>query len=1030
MKALICAMIALAVANHATAQDLEYLPGRVVVQFEEAQYPVAKFGSTYRQVEFLLQTMGAAPAKPMVTNALQDAMLQRLPMGERRASTLAKVMEMNRTFVYDFIGNMDARLLAAKLSRMPGVKWAEPIYARQTDAVPNDELVGQPGQDYFDVQGFYSAWNVSQSSSNVVIAIVDNGVDYTHPDLRSKLWVNYLEIPTNYRGIIDTNGDQKISGTELHNWVVANNVDYNQDGLINVRDALTPQSPLTNGVDNDQNGYIDDIVGWDFWESGYGSAYIADNDPYDSYNQHGTHVAGIAAAATNNGIGMAGTGYNALIMPVKVGGSKESNQIFYGYEGIIYAALMGADVINNSWGGLIPSQWERNVVRWAYDMGSVVVSSAGNKGIYINNFPASYPEVLNVASTDYVGVTFGQRTSFSTYNLTVDVMATGKRTTGGSNWGIVSTYRSNINDPSSYNYVQLQGTSMSAPVVSGLVALVRDYYQGWEPEQVATQIRVTSTMADAMNPSEMAGKLGHGTINALKALGTAMPGYTVIGHNFVDSEGKKAYPNQVAYLEYEIVNYGAGRSANMTLSTTFSGITIQSPNQAINLAAWDTITVRFPVVIGELLDKAPEFKLEFRNNSVSYYDFNIIELNEVLYDLVYTSQYEVQVNSYGNIGAINPLEGIAHTGYWINLTNTFGYWYNVLYEGGVMIGSKGKIADRLRVRDDSLAVGIVPRKAYRGRWVEDGSDIRFAAEGLARLQLYDKTGKGEPDTCLSMKIESMAYYYNNSINKVAFLKYTIRNNSTTDVADSTYVGIFTDWGILSWDRNSVAYSAADSILYSFDASRQNSPYVAVVPLGEVSTAFAIRNGNTGTGLNYGLYDAHTPEKKMRALKAGRAVTTISDTDISSVVATGPYHIEPNGYVVVGFALAYGYTLDELKAQVAAARAANLIDVSRTGIITSDEGADPELPLATAIKGNYPNPFNPATTLVYELSQSGNISLSIYNLIGQRIATVYDGFKLAGTHQLVIDASKYGSGVYFVRMAANDRVYTHKMTLIK
>jgi hypothetical protein len=571
---------------------------------------------------------------------------------------------------------------------------------------------------------------------------------------------------------------------------------------------------------------------------------------------------------------------------------------------------------------------------------------------------------------------------------------------------------------------------MSAPVVSGLVALVRDYYQEWEPEQVATQIRITSTMADAMNDSELAGKLGHGTINALKALGPAMPGYTVIGLYFIDAEGEKGYPNQQAYLEYEIVNYGVGRSATIALTTTSQGVNIQAPNQSITLAAWDTVAIRFPVLIDGMIDNPPIFKLEFRNNTVSYYDFSIDVLYDLMFDHVYSSQFDLTVNSYGNIGAINPFNGEGDYGYWINLTNTIGNWQNVLYEGGVMVGSKKKIADRLRVRDDSLAVGIMPRSAYRGRWVEDGTDFLFMSEGMTRLHLYDKTGKGEPDTSLSMKIESMAYYYNNVINKVAFLKYTIRNNSPTDVADSTYVGVFTDWGIMSWDRNSVAYSAADSILYSFDSSRENSPYVAVVPLGEVSTAFAIRNGNTGSDLNYGLYDAHTPEKKMRALKAGRSVTTISNTDISSVVATGPYHIQPNGYIVVGFALVYGYTLDELKAQIVAARAANLISVTRTGIITSDEEALPEVPVASGITGNYPNPFNPTTELEYEMSKSGNITLAIYNLIGQRVATVFDGYKQSGMHRLTIDASNLGSGVYFVRMTTANGNHVHKMMLIK
>src|SRR5690606_13558736 len=124
------------------------------------------------------------------------------------------------------------------------------------------------------------------------------------------------------------------------------------------------------------------------------------------------------------------------------------------------------------------------------------------------------------------------------------------------------------------------------------------------------------------------------------------------------------------------------------------------------------------------------------------------------------------------------------------------------------------------------------------------------------------------------------------------------------------------------------------------------------------------------------------------------------------------------------------TLEELRAQAAAARAYEWITVTKPGLVTSDHELQPEVPYVTGISGNFPNPFNPTTTVAYELRNSGNIDLAIYNALGQRVAVVHNGFKTAGRHQATFDASRLGSGVYFVRMAAENRIFTHKMTLIK
>ena len=156
----------------------------------------------------------------------------------------------------------------------------------------------------------------------------------------------------------------------------------------------------------------------------------------------------------------------------------------------------------------------------------------------------------------------------------------------------------------------------------------------------------------------------------------------------------------------------------------------------------------------------------------------------------------------------------------------------------------------------------------------------------------------------------------------------------------------------------------------------------------------------------------------------------NNSDVSTVVASGPYHSQPGQEAVVGFIYVYGNSLEELRSQAAAARAYEWIQVTKPGIITSEEELQPEVPLITGISGNYPNPFNPTTTIAYELTGSGMVTIAVYNALGQRVGVVHNGYKTAGRHQAVFDASRLGSGVYFVRMAADNRIYTHKMTLIK
>lgn len=261
----------------------------------------------------------------------------------------------------------------------PDVEYAEPNYILRISSAPNDPDFGnQWGLDNGNDADIDApeAWDITTGDSSVIIAVVDSGVSYNHPDLSANIWTNTGE-------------------------------DF----------------PACNdGLDNDGNGYIDDCHGWDFLDD--------DNDPTD-FHGHGTHVAGIIAAEGDNAVGVTGVMWHARIMPLRFLGILGSGTVSDAVEAILYASANGAHVINNSWGGGGYSQ----ALKDAIDASSaVVVCAAGNggpDGIGDNidssaHYPASYtsPNIISVAATD----SSDALTGFSNFGaLSVDLAAPGKR---------------------------------------------------------------------------------------------------------------------------------------------------------------------------------------------------------------------------------------------------------------------------------------------------------------------------------------------------------------------------------------------------------------------------------------------------------------------------------------------------------------------------------------------------------------------------------------------------------------------------
>jgi serine protease len=332
----------------------------------------------------------------------------------------------------------------ARLSRLPFVAYAEPDYLVQK--ATNDQFysllyaIDNTGQPIANVNGtpdadmdVLEAWTVQTGNPELVIAVIDEGVRYDHPDLAANMWTNTGEIPGN-------------------------------------------------GIDDDGNGFTDDVYGYDF--------YDFDGDPMDE-GGHGTHVAGTICAEGNNGIGIVGVVQQCKIMALRFLGPR-GGSTSGGIAALDYAVQMGAKISNNSWGGGGFSQALYESIAAARDADHIFLAAAGNDGT--NNdasphYPSNYdlPNVVSVAATDKND----ELASFSNYGaLSVDIGAPGVE--------IASTYIFSNKPRDCSDYCYLSGTSMATPNVTGVVALIRSQFPQMGYQEVIDLLYATARPAAAV----------------------------------------------------------------------------------------------------------------------------------------------------------------------------------------------------------------------------------------------------------------------------------------------------------------------------------------------------------------------------------------------------------------------------------------------------------------------------------------------------------------------------------------------------
>ena len=823
-----------------------------------------------------------------------------LPASERTAE-LAKIISLKlRT-------EEEAESMVAELRADPSVEWAEIRQMRYTDAratvsrmrypldsPPNDPFYSQ--QWWLDQIEAPAAWDIVEPESSIVLAIVDDGVYFGLSELAEARWENLAEV----------------------------------NGLPN--------------VDDDGNGYVDDLYGYDFMQ------FDGDPtpDPIDGNNSHGTHVSGIAAAARNNRIGIAGVAGGARIMGVRVG---QGGTIPYGYEGVYYACRNGARAINCSWGGGSESAFEREIVHYVLEQGCVLVASAGNDGGNRPRYPAAIEGVLSVAATTAANTA----ASFTNFGPWVKISSPGVH--------ILSTVVDGT-------YGAWQGTSMAAPIVTAVCGLVIKKHPEWSSGQVVTAVCNSADPIDEIN-SSYSGQLGLGRVNAYRAVSNIeIPrGLRFSGVRISEAAGdgdNRIEAGERAYLDVEATNeHGSLEGVHGTLVSELDSIVIYDQE----------LRYRNPLPQGTWLSQSSDYRIDLPENidrgavlpiAIEWFDGleRVIgrATTTVLLDTTYaeleTSELKFGLGENGALGYFDYVRNIP-VGPGFALKSNLS---NALYHGSFFLGVNGKVLDNFYgdsagSRFDWTALPDVYAEHAESALAPQAVSTRFDDR---RVPQSERLEAEIAATMLSWPEIPRGYAFD----------LQIVNRSSEEWTDG-YCGMMMDWDLGPASRNFGGYDNTAGLLY-VRSELPSLPMVGIAGLDQpLVTGFEI--GNRSEFQFGGFTDARIWD----IMTSGIGGFVATPRDLSHIAAVSLGHVAAGDSARKLIAVVSGYSIEEMR---------DILHEIRLNLGIEEIQSPREFSgnTGTSVRLS-PNPTVRGQLLAISGLPQGAAKLRLYNILGQEVA---------------------------------------------
>ena len=831
-----------------------------------------------------------------------------------------RLADLSLVFSLNFNEQIDPMLIAKRLEKTGIASVIEPHFLPQLLYVPNDDSIGVQ-YALQKIQAF-AGWDVHQGDTNTVIGITDTGINPLHPDLAGNIARNYAD-------------------------------------------------PI-NGVDDDNDGFIDNFIGWDTGNN--------DNDPTSDGNFHGQHVTGLASAQTDNDLGIAGSGFKCRFIHVKIANSGGS--LSGAYEGLVYAADHGCKIVNCSWGGLQYSEINAEIVRYAaINKNCLVTCGAGNNNNDLAFYPAAYEYAFSVGSTDASDF----KADFSNFGYTIDLVAPGDY--------VLSTW-------SGEGYLVSGGTSMSSPIVAGCAGIVHSAFPNLNSRQLAERIKMFSDTIDQLPfnaPWET--RLGEGRLNLFKSLtqtgipapvmhdititdsgnGQFLPGDTISILGFVTNYLFPA--NEVVLRNFSIDNYLEPLQNNLPLGSLATLETFEVSNGILRFVVSEDCPLNFQAAI----------RLEFESDGQIRNQYVTISLHA---DFV-----NIQWNDISTSVGSKSLSAVSGNG----LLRGLGFQYNgnadLLYECGLMVGlNDANVADNVRGaggvdNDFSIVERITQTAPFEG--------------STEQYQGAFQSGLTDFPILVKQRVIADSTYENR---KFVILEYQLINTSSQNF-NNVVAGIFSDWDLTSAGQNGCGYDPVTRL--GFVNTLPDTLFGGVQLINfETANFYAIDNVPGGNG-GFNLYDGFSNAEKNQVMRNIRLNTGAgaNGTDVITTLSTPTFNLAPSDTQMVVFALLAGNSAQEIQ-QIGEAAEAFYIN---EGLPLSQEKSTTKKLLV------YPNP----TQDMFKVRGISSNDLVQYRLINSSGIEISKGW-INSTNE--INVINYPSGVYTLSFQSKEKI-SHQQVLI-